>query len=849
MENFLLLKMIFLLLICGVWMFLQKMMLLSTCLQTMMFFFVLICDSFRVSAIKEVESKSASTITSESGEQQHRKLLNVSSQTVSRTSGLLSSEMGSSNVKRRREKLLEEARESVPEPGSGRVMHLVKAFEKLLAIPKDSDQTDEKQSSVGSSSHPGYDVSRTSGFLSSEMGSSNIKRRREKLLEEARESMPEPGSGRVMHLVKAFEKLLAIPKDSDQTDEKQSSMGSSSHPGYDVKSPSLRASLNKDVTPDNNRNATRAPQANCDKARKSNMSKESTAKTGDLTFKSGCGSKIIAAAKSAHLETAKSKVNKVVPSKATRLHRVNPQDFVTGATKAMRLHRVNAQDSVNGATKADDKVVVNKYNRLGNGKENVTSQRPNTGAGGTVQQVQIVTKQKSIVPKDKSWRVRYMVANQLYELCEAVAPEPTRMDLVPAYVRLLRDNEAEVRIAAAGKVTKFCQILNPELAIQHILPCVKELSSDSSQHVRSALASVIMGMAPILGKDATIEQLLPIFLSLLKDEFPDVRLNIISKLDQVNQTQDPEIAENRDTVVAPPRKSVVEPVDPWAFLDEIEAPMWVDLDLEATSGYKDNDDNWFKISHLSHQSSSRQLISAFSRVGEGNTNKTSSPKLPRSVSKNNRIKDWGQSNCCGVASNKHHPIKNLISKSSRLNSSEKIKPKPSNGNRKGNARSKVKPFNLRTEQRGRFKEEEFVKKLQQMTMEKEKQRIPIAQGLPLTTDEPECLVKPTVKEITRPVDLVLHSDVRAVKRAEFDQQLAEKMSLIEQYREKRERQQKLAEEEEIRRLRKELIPRAQLMPYFDRTFIPRRSMKHCTIPKEPKFHIPPRHKKIKCGMC
>ncbi|GJN40262.1 hypothetical protein PR202_gb29451 [Eleusine coracana subsp. coracana] len=143
---------------------------------------------------------------------------------------------------------------------------------------------------------------------------------------------------------------------------------------------------------------------------------------------------------------------------------------------------------------------------------------------------------------DKSWRVRYMVANQLYELCEAVGPEPTRYlffalllaDLVPAYVRLLRDNEAEVRIAAAGKVTKFCRILSPQLAIQHILPCVKDLSSDSSQHVRSALASVIMGMAPVLGKDATIEQLLPIFLSLLKDEFPDVRLNIISKLDQLH---------------------------------------------------------------------------------------------------------------------------------------------------------------------------------------------------------------------------------------------------------------------------------------------------------------------------
>ncbi|KAM7268387.1 hypothetical protein ACFE04_010553 [Oxalis oulophora] len=86
--------------------------------------------------------------------------------------------------------------------------------------------------------------------------------------------------------------------------------------------------------------------------------------------------------------------------------------------------------------------------------------------------------------QDKSWRVRYMVANQLYELCEAVGPEPTRNEY------------------------KLADVL--------------DLSTDSSQHVRSALASVIMGMAPVLGKDATIEQLLPIFLSLLKDEFPDV---------------------------------------------------------------------------------------------------------------------------------------------------------------------------------------------------------------------------------------------------------------------------------------------------------------------------------------
>lgn len=35
----------------------------------------------------------------------------------------------------------------------------------------------------------------------------------------------------------------------------------------------------------------------------------------------------------------------------------------------------------------------------------------------------------------------------------------------------------------------------------------------------------------------------------------------------------------------------------------------------------------------------------------------------------------------------------------------------------------------------------------------------------------QCLVKPPVKESTMPVDLMLHSDVRAVERTEFDQQV------------------------------------------------------------------------------
>ncbi|KAK9118961.1 hypothetical protein Scep_017054 [Stephania cephalantha] len=160
--------------------------------------------------------------------------------------------------------------------------------------------------------------------------------------------------------------------------------------------------------------------------------------------------------------------------------------------------------------------------------------------------------------------------------------------------------------------------------------------------------------------------------------------------------------------------------------------------------------------------------------------------------------------------------------------------------------TRQQPFKLRTEQRGKSKEEEFLKKVQEKFVEEEKLRIPIAQGLPWTTDEPEYLAKPPVKESTRPVDLKLHSDIRAVERAEFDQYVVEKSHFIEHYKMEKERLQKLEEEEEIKRLRKELVPRAQPMPYFDRPFIPQRSSKNLTIPKEPKFHNHPQHKKIKC---
>ncbi|KAK9448248.1 armadillo-type protein [Limtongia smithiae] len=138
---------------------------------------------------------------------------------------------------------------------------------------------------------------------------------------------------------------------------------------------------------------------------------------------------------------------------------------------------------------------------------------------------------------DKSWRVRYMVADRFEKLAQVVAAgdsETLKDDFVPAMVHLLGDSEAEVRTVIAKQVPGFCELIDRDTVLEDILPGVEGLVNDQSQHVRAALAVKISGLAPILGKDLTIKHLLPMFLQMLKDEFPEVRLNIICKLEQVN---------------------------------------------------------------------------------------------------------------------------------------------------------------------------------------------------------------------------------------------------------------------------------------------------------------------------
>lgn len=120
--------------------------------------------------------------------------------------------------------------------------------------------------------------------------------------------------------------------------------------------------------------------------------------------------------------------------------------------------------------------------------------------------------------EDKSWRVRYMIADRFekvwhavfwesfawfadrLQIATAVDDEVVSRDLVPAFVKLLKDNEAEVRTAIAGQIPGFCALVDRSVLLSDIMSSIEDLVSDTSQHVRAALGTEISGLAPILGK-------------------------------------------------------------------------------------------------------------------------------------------------------------------------------------------------------------------------------------------------------------------------------------------------------------------------------------------------------------
>mmetsp|Transcript_31978 Transcript_31978/g.46064 ORF Transcript_31978/g.46064 Transcript_31978/m.46064 type:complete len:674 (-) Transcript_31978:2077-4098(-) len=161
------------------------------------------------------------------------------------------------------------------------------------------------------------------------------------------------------------------------------------------------------------------------------------------------------------------------------------------------------------------------------------------------------------VSSDRSWRLRWALANRIHEIIEvfsenkssAVAATASATSLAShvntitssitslssIFDTLLNDSEAEVRAAATTHLAAVSKCLMKATIVERLLPTAQRLASDSSEFVRASFALEICMLSPSLGRDDTIQLLLPILLNLLRDEVSEVRLNVISGLDAVNK--------------------------------------------------------------------------------------------------------------------------------------------------------------------------------------------------------------------------------------------------------------------------------------------------------------------------
>ncbi|CAK0834834.1 unnamed protein product, partial [Prorocentrum cordatum] len=136
--------------------------------------------------------------------------------------------------------------------------------------------------------------------------------------------------------------------------------------------------------------------------------------------------------------------------------------------------------------------------------------------------------------QDKSWRVRYVMAEHVHTLCEVFHTKATH--IVPLYLQLLQDQEVEVRTIAAARIAGVSKVKPDKDFLETLIPVMEKLTAprERSHHVRAALAGAVLSLSPVFGPSLTVDYLVNIFLHLIKDESADVRLKLIGTLGELS---------------------------------------------------------------------------------------------------------------------------------------------------------------------------------------------------------------------------------------------------------------------------------------------------------------------------
>ncbi|KAF9578753.1 hypothetical protein BGW38_005296, partial [Lunasporangiospora selenospora] len=141
------------------------------------------------------------------------------------------------------------------------------------------------------------------------------------------------------------------------------------------------------------------------------------------------------------------------------------------------------------------------------------------------------------------------------------------------------------------------------------------------------------------------------------------------------------------------------------------------------------------------------------------------------------------------------------------------------------------PFKLETELRGGRHQERFHSKLDRWRrLERESQ----FKATPLPTYPPQFVPKKSDRVLTKPDTVVLHTDKRAEDRLAYEQRRRINEQLSEEIRAQKAREDELREHQEVREMRKRMIPHPEPIRHYSPIEI-HRSTRALTVPKSPKL--------------
>ena len=131
----------------------------------------------------------------------------------------------------------------------------------------------------------------------------------------------------------------------------------------------------------------------------------------------------------------------------------------------------------------------------------------------------------------KSWRLRYIIAEQIGILSPFINAELISANLLPIVNALLLDSEHEVRSALVMSLQALVIHSKKEDFAKLLLPILAEKTiKDTSEYVRISLAKVAGTLCKELASETTKPQLFAIVNSLLSDDNSEVRINTMKNL-------------------------------------------------------------------------------------------------------------------------------------------------------------------------------------------------------------------------------------------------------------------------------------------------------------------------------